>query len=90
MGENRLKSFMRTIAYETGIELVNRKITNQSGRKTLIQILKDMGKSDYEVMTNSRHKTICGMISYERPKDNLQMKNLSDFYNAISLNNNGK
>ncbi|CAG8765466.1 9443_t:CDS:2, partial [Racocetra fulgida] len=87
MGENQFKNFMHIIAQETGIELLNRKITNQSGRKTLIQSLKDMRKSDYEVMTNSRHKTICGMISYKRPKDNLQMKNISDLYSAIAPNN---
>ncbi|CAG8698256.1 20917_t:CDS:1, partial [Racocetra persica] len=49
---------MCMITQETGIELTNRKITNQSGQKTLIQSLKDMGKSDYEVMMNSRHKMI--------------------------------
>ncbi|CAG8811591.1 18602_t:CDS:1, partial [Racocetra fulgida] len=87
MRENQLKNFMHIIAQETGIELSNRKITNQSGRKTLIQSLKDMGKFDYEVMTNSKHKTIRGMISYERPKDNLQMKNISDLYSAIASNN---
>ncbi|CAG8457520.1 9761_t:CDS:2, partial [Racocetra fulgida] len=67
---------MRIITQETGIELTNEKITNQSG------------KSDYEVMTNLRHKSISSIISYEQLKDNLQKKNIADFYNAISLDNN--
>ncbi|CAG8730912.1 21925_t:CDS:2, partial [Cetraspora pellucida] len=60
----------------SGIDITGHKITNQSGRKTTIQLLKSFGASDYECMTISRHKSQAGFQQYERPKNNVQITTL--------------
>ncbi|CAG8488682.1 35514_t:CDS:2, partial [Racocetra persica] len=54
------------------IDISGRKITNQTGRKTLIQILKALGLFDYETMSISRHKSLKGLASYECPINHVQ------------------
>jgi len=46
---------MREICRLTGINLVNRKITNHGGRKTMIQGLQAAGISREQVRLQSRH-----------------------------------
>jgi hypothetical protein len=62
-----MKAFFKRLVMSCDIDISNRKITNQTGRKTLIQILKELGLSDYETMSISRHKSQKGLASYERP-----------------------
>ncbi|CAG8854123.1 14042_t:CDS:2, partial [Gigaspora margarita] len=46
---------------KTGINCEERKITNQAGRKTLVQRLKDIGTTDYEVSTITWHRSLSGI-----------------------------
>ncbi|CAI2179740.1 3230_t:CDS:2, partial [Funneliformis geosporum] len=57
ISEKKLKLFMKQIATNTGINLDDRKISNHSGRKTLVQILKRLNFSNTECMVSSRHKS---------------------------------
>ncbi|CAJ0648526.1 14551_t:CDS:2 [Entrophospora sp. SA101] len=74
IGQTKLKSWLKNIAIQSGIDLSNRKITTHSGRKTLIRNLKEnVGATDIETISISRHKSLKGLASYERSKDKLQV-----------------
>ncbi|RIB10749.1 hypothetical protein C2G38_2205292 [Gigaspora rosea] len=88
VGEKRLGTYLRYIVIASGIDISNRKITNQSGRKTTIQLLKLFGASDYECMAISRHKSQTGFQQYERPKNNIQINKLGDLSRMIMPNAN--
>ncbi|CAG8770117.1 10794_t:CDS:2, partial [Gigaspora rosea] len=89
-GQLKLKIFMRVLAEKTGINCEDRKITNQAGRKTLVQLLKNIGANDYEVSTITRHRSLSGIASYERPKDGVQKSALANLMNAMESNINTK
>lgn len=84
LGEKRLKALLKVIATECGISFDNKKFTNQSGRKTLVQNLKSIGKTDYEVMSITRHKSFQSIASYERPKDIVQSEGLNALFDAVN------
>ncbi|KAF0518632.1 zinc finger mym-type protein 2-like [Gigaspora margarita] len=46
----------------------------------------DIGANDYEVSTITRHRSLSGIASYERPKDGVQKSALSNLMNAIDSN----
>lgn len=66
---------MKQIASCTDINLNDRKISNHSGRKTLVQILKRLNLSNAECMASSRHKSEQGLARYERPELEMQYNN---------------
>ena len=72
IGEGPWKTYLGTIVNECGINIQDRKITNHSPRRTLVQFLKDKGFSDAEVMLLFCHKSWKGFSSYERSKAKLQ------------------
>ncbi|CAG8705938.1 18545_t:CDS:2, partial [Gigaspora rosea] len=72
LGENFMKGFFKRLVESCDIDTSSRKITNQTGRKTLIQLLKSLGLSDYETMSISRHKSQKGLAAYERPIKHVQ------------------
>ncbi|CAJ0897953.1 2593_t:CDS:1, partial [Entrophospora sp. SA101] len=77
IGQTKLKSWLKNIAIQSGIDLSNRKITTHSGRKTLIRNLKEnVGTTDIETISISRHKSLKGLASYERSKDKLQVNSM--------------
>ncbi|CAB5383882.1 unnamed protein product [Rhizophagus irregularis] len=53
IGEKRMRTFLHELVKECGIDVMGRKITNHSVRKTLVELLKDLGFSDIEVMSVS-------------------------------------
>ncbi|CAG8823017.1 16371_t:CDS:2, partial [Cetraspora pellucida] len=65
-------AFFKRLVISCDIDISGRKITNQTGRKTLIQILKALGLSDYETMSISCHKSLKGLASYERLINHVQ------------------
>ncbi len=48
-----MRNFLHELAQECGIEVMGCKITNHSVRKTLVELLKDLGFSDIKVMSVS-------------------------------------
>ncbi|CAG8809354.1 2104_t:CDS:2, partial [Cetraspora pellucida] len=81
--ERKINAFMRILAEKTGINCEDRKITNQAGRKTLVQRLKDLGTSDYEVSTITRHRSLSSLARYERPKDGVQKATLNSLMTIL-------
>ena len=75
----------RTICESANIEIANRNISNHSGRKTAVQILKELGFSDSIVMSVTRHKTQQGLLSYERPKSIMQHEAINGFVKAMKI-----
>jgi hypothetical protein len=66
---------MKQIATQTDINMDDRKISNHSGRKTLVQILKRLNVSNAECMASSRHKSEQGLARYERLESEMQHNN---------------
>ena len=81
-----MKNWLREITIETGIDLTKRKITTHTGRKTLVRNLKISGATDIETMSISRHRSIKGLASYERPKDDLQLLGMTNLINYNKSN----
>ena len=88
IGEKRMRNFLHELAQECDIEVMGRKITNHSVRKTLVELLKDLGFSDIEVMSVSRHHSLNGLKSYERSKSKMQDLCLNGLSQALDLKNN--
>ncbi|PKC56734.1 hypothetical protein RhiirA1_401910 [Rhizophagus irregularis] len=88
IGEKRMRNFLHELAKECGIDVIGRKITNHSVRKTLVELLKDLGFSDIEVMSVSRHRSLNGLKSYERSKSKMQDLCLNGLSQALNLKNN--
>ncbi|CAG8704158.1 2313_t:CDS:2, partial [Gigaspora rosea] len=82
--EHTLKSYFQLICEMTNIEIGNRNISNHSGRKMSVQVLKGLGFSNSVVMSITRHKMQQGLASYKRPKMVMQQQGLSGFFNALS------
>lgn len=78
-----MREFFKVICETTGIEIGTRNISNHSGRKTAVQLLKELGYSDSVVMSITRHKSQKGLAAYERPKSVMQNEGLSGFFNAL-------
>ncbi|CAB5363749.1 unnamed protein product [Rhizophagus irregularis] len=87
IGEKRMRTFLHELAKECGIDVMGRKITNHSVRKTLVELLKDLGFSDIEVMSVSRHRSLNGLKSYERSKSKMQDLCLNGLSQALDLKN---
>ncbi|GBC08275.1 hypothetical protein RclHR1_00800002 [Rhizophagus clarus] len=64
VGYKRLNSFMNEIAKLSGVDVTDRKISNHSGRKMLIQGLQKLGISKEEIALQSRHKSLEGINAY--------------------------
>ncbi|CAG8817685.1 14604_t:CDS:2, partial [Dentiscutata erythropus] len=69
------------------IDISGHKISNQTGHKTLIQLLKSLGLSDYKTMSISRHKSQKGLASYEHPIKHVQELGYQALNKAISYHN---
>ncbi|GBC05859.1 hypothetical protein RclHR1_06480009 [Rhizophagus clarus] len=85
IGKLRLQEFLHNLAVECGISAEGRKITNHSGRKSLVSLLKELNFTDIEVMSVSRHKSISGLKSYERSSEKLQNVSLNGLVEAIFM-----
>ncbi|CAG8750873.1 13153_t:CDS:2, partial [Cetraspora pellucida] len=82
-GERTLRGYLRTICETVGIQIGTRNISNHSGRKTAVQLLKELGYSDSVVMSITRHKSQKGLAAYERPKSVMQREGINGFFNAL-------
>ncbi|GBB86589.1 hypothetical protein RclHR1_00130030 [Rhizophagus clarus] len=85
IGKLRLQGFLHNLAVECGISAEGRKITNHSGRKSLVSLLKELNFTDIKVMSVSRHKSISGLKSYERSSEKLQNVSLNGLVEAIFM-----
>ncbi|PKK74215.1 hypothetical protein RhiirC2_739241, partial [Rhizophagus irregularis] len=83
IGKLRLQGFLHNLATECGVSSEGRKITNHSGRKSLVSLLKELNFTDIEVMSVSRHKSMSGLKSYERSNKKLQNVSLNGLVKAI-------
>ncbi len=77
---------MKKIVSLTGLDMDERKISNHSGRKTLVQILKRRGFSNSECMASTRHKSEQGLARYERPGIEIQQNNALNLAEAFGFN----
>ena len=90
LGEKKLRTYFRVICKSTDIQFGGRSISNHSGRKTAIQVLKELGYSDFVVMSITRHKSQKGLAAYERPKTVMQQEGINGFFRALTVVNNGE
>ncbi|PKK62987.1 hypothetical protein RhiirC2_717304 [Rhizophagus irregularis] len=83
VGQNRLKSFMNEICKICGIDCTNRKITNHTGRKTLVQGLQKLGFSRDSMKLATRHKNVESLDSYELPREQEQIGMINNLVDNI-------
>ncbi|CAG8804433.1 2749_t:CDS:2, partial [Gigaspora rosea] len=83
--QKALRSLFYSICKDAGLDLIGRQISNHSGRKTSVQVLKELECSDAVVMSITRHKTQQGLAAYERPKTVMQQQGISGFLDAIKI-----
>ncbi|CAG8451451.1 5142_t:CDS:2, partial [Dentiscutata heterogama] len=88
LGENSMKAFFKRLVMSCDIDISGRKITNQTGHKTLIQTLKALGLSNYETMSISRHKSQKELASYECPIKHVQELGYQALDKAINYETN--
>ncbi|PKY60137.1 hypothetical protein RhiirA4_483487 [Rhizophagus irregularis] len=72
IGEKRMRNFLHELAKECFIDVIGYKITNHNIQKTLVELLKNLGFSDIEVMSVLQHHSLNGLKSYKRSKFKMQ------------------
>ncbi|GBB93624.1 hypothetical protein RclHR1_02200005 [Rhizophagus clarus] len=77
---------MNEICKMCGIDCTKRKITNHTGRKTLVQGLQKLGFSRDSMKLATRHRNIESLDSYELPRDQEQIGMLSNLVDNIHNN----
>ena len=69
MGENHLRTYMKTIFTEAGINTEGRKITNHSGRHCQVSTMYNLGMSDFDIRERSGHRS-SALDKYKKPDEN--------------------
>jgi integrase len=54
---NRIKSLMKMICVNVGINMIDRKIVPHTGRKTMVQALESLGETTLNIRKQSRHRS---------------------------------
>ena len=89
VGYKRLNSFMSEIAKLSGVDVTDRKISNHSGRKMLIQGLQKLGISKEEIALQSRHKSLEGINAYTLHPEQQHYDMLNEFANKFQSTSQG-
>jgi hypothetical protein len=72
VGEKKLASIMKTTKQKAGLE-TNKRLTNHSVRKYLVQMLKDNNVEDTDIMQISGHKSVQSVRNYSAITNASQM-----------------
>lgn len=80
VGKNSISRFMKVLVEGTELE-GTAKLTNHSGRKTLVKKLKRAGTAESSIVKVTGHKSVAGLRSYD-PGDEDEFRQMS---NQISL-----
>ncbi|RIB21855.1 hypothetical protein C2G38_2175501 [Gigaspora rosea] len=67
------------------LDFAGRQISNHSGCKTSVQVLKELGYNDSVVMSITRHKTQQGLAAYKRPNTVMQQQGILGFLDALKI-----
>ena len=81
MGKNLVSCFMKEIIRGTPIETSNKKISNHSGRKTVVTKLRSAGVPDTSIVKVTGHTTTEGLSSYDRC-DEVDFQRMSNAING--------
>ena len=65
------------------INCINRKITNHTGRKTLVQGLQKLGFSRDSMKLATQHKNIESVESYEIPREQEQVEMINNLVDNL-------
>ncbi|KXJ06675.1 Uncharacterized protein KIAA1958 [Exaiptasia diaphana] len=84
MGVNKLSSLMRTMSEKAGLD-ADRRLTNHSARKTMVQKLNDNNIPPTHIMQLSGHRNVQSINNYSNITKE-QQKNMSTILSAQSTN----
>ena len=76
VGKNKIGNFMKEMICGTEVEKNGKKITNYSGRKTLVKKLKQADVPESSIIKVTGHKTTRGLLSYD-PGDQKEFQRMS-------------
>ncbi|CAG8681534.1 8932_t:CDS:2, partial [Gigaspora rosea] len=83
--QKALHSLFNSICKDADLDFASRQISNHSGHKTSVQVLKELGYSDSVVMSITRHKTQQGLAAYEQPNTVMQQQGISGFLDVLKI-----
>ncbi|CAG8588144.1 8678_t:CDS:2, partial [Gigaspora rosea] len=83
--QKALRSLFNSICKNTDLDFAGRQISNHSGCKTSVQVLKELGYNDSVVMSITRHKTQQGLAAYKRPNTVMQQQGILGFLDALKI-----
>ncbi|CAG8552223.1 6729_t:CDS:2 [Cetraspora pellucida] len=75
--------YLKPMLLNSGIQIGSRNISNHLGKKTAMQLLKELEYSNSVVISITRHKFQKGLAAYEQPKSVMQHKGLNGFFNML-------
>lgn len=70
--EKKMQNFLHELAKKCDIDVIEHKITNHSIWKTLVELLKNLGFLNIEVMSVLQHYSLNGLKSYKWSKFKMQ------------------
>ena len=81
--KKRLQSFISDIAQICKVNISEKKISNHTGRKSMVQNLQKLGKTKDQIRMQSHHKTDTGLESYILPKSNEQDEMIGNYVDEL-------
>ena len=86
IGKNKIGSFMKDFIANTDVENSGKRLTNHSGRKTLVKKLKKADVPECSIIKVTGHKSTEGLKNYD-PADQAEFKKMSNaISNEVSFN----
>ena len=87
VGKNTIGKFMKEIISGTPLENSGKKLTNHSGRKTLVKKMKQASIPETSIIKVTGHKSTTGLKSYD-PGDQAEFQQMSNVISGRSNSNN--
>ncbi|CAB4443730.1 unnamed protein product [Rhizophagus irregularis] len=87
VGLNRIKSLMRLICVNSGLNISNRKIVPHTGRKTMVQTLESLGETTLNIRKQSRHRSDESIRPYLSTGEKEQLRMMEHLAESLTSDN---
>ncbi|CAG8836679.1 16217_t:CDS:2, partial [Gigaspora margarita] len=85
-GLNKVGNFMKDIGQKLKVKLLDRALTNHSGRKTAAQILQDANIPEEAIMEFTGHKSLQGLRAYKSINKDQKINTMKTLVNNSHVN----
>ncbi|CAB4435555.1 unnamed protein product [Rhizophagus irregularis] len=87
VGLNHIKSLMRLICVNSGLNISNRKIVPHTGRKTMVQTLESLGETTLNIRKQLRHRSDESIRSYLSTGEKEQLRMMEHLAESLTSDN---